>query len=169
MHLVVDGGLDASSVGEEGERQTCQRSTNGDCLLGWDTTYDAPGTHAIQAEFIGTTDETKEDEENTLRFRGPAAPYFSTNLCQFSSAYSHFDRSGAFLYAKLAESKGNYTIEITSPTGEHVRTFKGGTTNGVVKVRWDLNDEHGHRYTNDFFESVWDISLPDSGRSQKMK
>jgi hypothetical protein len=30
LHLVVDGGLDAASRGEEGERQTCERAANGE-------------------------------------------------------------------------------------------------------------------------------------------
>jgi hypothetical protein len=30
FHLVVDGGLDAASRGEGGERQTCKRAANGE-------------------------------------------------------------------------------------------------------------------------------------------
>ena len=57
LHLVVDGGLDVSSQEEEGHRQTCECATNGNCLLGWTTTYDPPGKHAIQAEFIAARTE----------------------------------------------------------------------------------------------------------------
>ncbi len=170
IHLVVDGRLDAATFGEEGERQTCKRATNGNCLLGWDTTYDPPGMQqALQAEFIGTKDSYREDDEHTLKVQGPPVPYLSTNICQFDSAYSSFDESGAILYARLAESNGTYTINIKSPTGELVRTLKGSTTNGIVKVHWDLKDEQGRRYTNNSFDSTFDITLPDSGRRQKMK
>jgi hypothetical protein len=169
IHLVVDGGLAASISFGDGERQTCKRATNGNCLLGWDTTYNPPGMHAIQAEFIGTKDPYREDDEHTLKVQGPPLPYLSTNLCQFDAAYASFNESGAILYARLAESNGNYIIKIRSPSGELVRTLKGSTTNGVVKVHWDLKDEHGRRYTNDSFDSTFDITLPDSGRSQTMK
>jgi hypothetical protein len=167
LHLVVDGHLDVASRGEEGERQTCERATNGNCWLGWTTTYDPPGKHAIQAEFIATKDEAKE--ETALKVQGPAVPFVSTNLCQFNSAYDHFDARGATLYARLPESNGVYAIELKTPAGAHIRTLKGTTTNGVINVHWDLLDDHGQRFTNDAFDSVFQVTLPASGRSQTLK
>jgi hypothetical protein len=167
LHLVVDGGLDAASRGEEGERQTCERATNGNCLLGWTSTYDPPGTHAIQAEFIATKDEDKED--TALKVKGPAVPLVSTNLCQFDSAYDHFDARGVTLYARLPESNGVYTIELKAPAGAHIKTLKGSTSNGVIQVHWDLIDDHGHRCTNENIDSVFQVTLPGSGRSETLK
>jgi hypothetical protein len=167
LHLVMDGHLDAASRGEEGERQSCERATNGSCLLGWTTTYDPPGRHAIQAEFIATKDEAKE--ETALKVQGPAVPFVSTNLCQFDSAYDHFDARGVTLYARLPESNGVYTIELKAPAGAHIKTFKGTTSNGVIKVHWDLIDDHGNRCTNETIDSVFQVTLPDSGRSQMLK
>jgi hypothetical protein len=167
LHLVVDGGLDAASRGEEGERQTCERAANGNCLLGWTSTYDPPGRHAIQAEFVATKDEDKE--ETALRVKGPAVPFVSTNLCQFDSAYDHFDARGGTLYARLPELNGAYTIELKAPGGAPIKTFKGTTSNGVIRVHWDLLDDHGNRCTNAVIDSVFHVTLPSSGRSQTLK
>jgi hypothetical protein len=73
------------------------------------------------------------------------------------------------LYAKLPESNGVYTIELKAPAGAHIKTFKGTTTNGVIRVHWDLIDDRGNRYTNEAFDSVFQITLPGSGRSQTLK
>jgi hypothetical protein len=76
----VDGGLDAASRGEEGERQTCAPAANGNCLLGWTS-----------------------------------------------------------------------------------------TSNGVIRAHWDLIDDHGNRCTNESIDSVFQVTLPGSGRSQTLK
>lgn len=167
MHLVVDGGMDHFIRGEEGERQTCERAANGNCLLGWTTTYDPPGKHAIQAEFIATKDEQKE--ETALKVKGPAVPFASTNLCVFSAAHVTFDDSGATLYAKLVEPMGVYVIELTSVNGRHLKTLSGTTSNGVVQVHWDLIDERGIRYTNNALNTSIQVTLPGSGRSQRLQ
>lgn len=167
LHLLVDGRLDFSSRVEEGERQTCGRATNGNCLLGWTSTYDPPGKHAIQAEFIAGKDG--DDWETGLKVMGPAVPFVSTNLCQFNSAFDHFDARGVTLYARLPESNGVYTIELKAPTGTHLKTLKGTTTNGVIRTYWDLIDDHGTRCTNESIDSVFQVTLPGSGRSQTLK
>ena len=167
IHLLVDGGRDVGTRGEEGERQTCARAANGNGLLAWTTTYDPPGRHAIQVEFICTTDEEKEDE--AVKVQGPAVLYVSTNLVQFSAAYDSFTPAGATLYAKLPESNAVYSIELTTPAGAHLQTLAGRTSNGVIKVHWNLIDDHGVRYTNDSFDSAFSVTLPDSGRKQTMK
>ncbi|MSU58078.1 MAG: hypothetical protein EXS35_07850 [Pedosphaera sp.] len=101
--------------------------------------------------------------------RGPLATFVSTNICQFDPFYSQFDPKGATLYAKLPESNGTYTIELKSPNGELIKTINGTTSNGVIKVNWDLIDDRGRAYTNDSFESVFHVTLPDSGRTQTQK
>jgi hypothetical protein len=46
-------------------------------------------------------------------------------------------------------------------------------TNGLpelgLSMDWNLLDEHGRKYTNNIFISVFHIKLPDSGRSQALK
>jgi len=167
IHLLVDGGLDLSSRGEEGDRQTCERATNGNCLLGWTSTYDPPGKHVIQAEFICTTDSEREDDATNVQ--GPPVIYVSTNLVQFNPIYDHFDERGATLYAKLPESNGVYSIELLSPKGTRITTLTGSTSNGVINAHWNLLDEHGQRYTESEFDSIFSVTLPASGRSQRVK
>jgi hypothetical protein len=167
IHLVVDGGLDMATRREEGERQTCERATNGNCLLGWTSTYDPPGRHALQAEFIATRDQDKEGD--ALKVQGLAVPFVSSNLCQFDSAYDHFDTNGVTLFAKLPESNGVYIIELKSTAGEPIKTFTGTTSNGVINVHWDLIDDRGVRCTNQVIDTFFQVTLPASGRSQRLK
>jgi len=50
-----------------------------------------------------------------------------------------------------------------------VRTLKGTASDGIIDVHWDLIDEHGRTCTNQAFDTVFHITLPDSGRSQTIK
>lgn len=163
LHLLVDADPEADSNSDGGELQECNRSTNGNCLLVWNTTYDPPGKHFVQAKLL------YEEKEESSEIKGPLVPFFSTNVCQFDPFYSQFDSTGAILYAKLPESNGIYTIELKSPAGVHVRTFTGSTSNGVIHVHWDLTADNGKTYTNDSVDSVFHVTLPDSGRSQTLK
>jgi hypothetical protein len=149
-----------------GELQECSCATNGNCLLAWNTTYDPPGQHALQAQLLCTD---RQKGWHTFEVRGPVAPFFSSNICQFDPFYSEFDSSGAILHAKLPEQNGIYTIEIKSPTGEHIKTLAGTTFNGVIDVKWDLKDDHGNKCTNDSIKAVFHVTLPDSGRTQTLR
>ncbi len=146
--------------------QECSRATNGNCLLTWNTTYDPPGQHALQAELDCTE---KGGDWRTLEVRGPVIPYYSSNVLQFFEGTGLFTDKGATLYAKLAETHGIYTIELQSPTGEHIKTILGTTSNGVINVFWDLKDDHGNKYTNNSLKAVFNVTLPDSGRSQSTR
>jgi hypothetical protein len=158
LRLLVDGA--------EGNLQDCERGTNGNCLLVWNTTYNAPGQHALQAQ-LECTDW--RGGWHDLEVKGPVLPFYSSNVLQFVEGTSLFTDKGASLYAKLADQHGVYTIELQSPTGEHLKTISGTTTNGVIDVFWDLRDDHGNKYTNDSLKAVYNVTLPDSGRSQSTK
>jgi hypothetical protein len=159
LHLVLDGE-------DHGE---CFRSTNGHCLLAWNTTFSAWGQHALQAE-LSYNEPGKALSERWHTYRGPVVPFFSSNLCQFKEFYSTYDPAyGATLYARLPELNGTYSIEVKSPSGKHVKTFTGTTRNSIIDVHCDLIDEHGQAYTNGSFDTVFDVTLPDSGRSQTIK
>lgn len=165
LRLLVDADPEESPSSDEAELPECERATNGNCLLVWNTTYDPPGKHYLQAQLLYVP---KEDQDE-VKLKGPLVSFLSSNLCQFDASYSGFDSRGATFYAKLPESNGTYTIELKSPAGVHVRTFRGSTSNGVIDVHWDLTDEHGKTYTNDSVENIFHVTLPDSGRSQTMK
>jgi len=161
LRLLVDPELGENPSSDGGERQKCVRGTNGNYLLTWDTMYDEPGQHALQAQ-IYCSEEKNDGEE--IEVEGPVMPYFSSNLFQLDS-FEVFSDRGAYLYAKLAEPNGTYTIELKSPTGEHIRILHGSTTNGEIKITWDLIDDRGQRYTNESFQATFSITLTDSGRS----
>jgi hypothetical protein len=101
---------------------------------------------------------------------GPLAAFVVTNLCQFSLSSAHFEREyGVTLHARLPEPNGAYTIELKSVAGETLRTITGTTSNRVIKVHWDLQDNAGNVCTNEAFDTVFHITLPDSGRSQTLR
>jgi hypothetical protein len=144
----------------EGVMSDCVRGTNGNCLMGWNTAYDPPGQHALQAQLsAGRTGPVK----------GPVFPFLSSNLCRFQLFHANYNYNKAFLYAKLPKSNGIYTIELKSLAGDHVKTFTETTSNGEVMVEWDLKDDSGKACTNDSLESYFTITLPASDRKQMLK
>jgi len=143
----------------------CVRGENGNCRLVWNTVYEPPGKHALVAAL-----DLKEKGEADEALFGPVTPFVVTNLCQFTPESASFDAElGAKFYARLPESNGTYEIELKSPAGERLRTFAGSTSNGFFEVYWDLRDDRGQRCTNDSYDSVFHITLPDSGRSQRLR
>jgi len=82
----------------------------------------------------------------------------SAPVFQLGNVYS---RKGAYFRAKLAQPVGSYSLELTTPSGEHLHTITGSTTNGIVEVHWDLLYDGGKRYTNDSFNSTWTVTFPD--------
>jgi len=158
LRLLIDGSYDGY--------QECSRATNGSCLLIWNTTYDPPGQHALQANLV--CEEMRKGRQS-LEVTGPVIPFYSSNVLQFTEGTDVFTDKGAMLYAKLAEPHGVYTIELQSTTGEHIKTISGTTSNGVIDVFWDLKDERGEKYTNNSLKAVFNVTLPDSGRSQSTK
>ena len=159
---VRDDDSDEGCVAGEFE---CRRATNGNCLIVLSTIYESPGKHALQLGF-----ELNERVRDDKPIVGPITPFVVSNLCQFSLTSAHFNPAfGATLRGKLPESNGTYSLEISSPRGERLRTLNGATSNGVIKVFWDLTDERGRKCTNNAYDTLVHITLPDSGRSQTLK
>ena len=79
------------------------------------------------------------------------------------------DTGASSVGAKLPEPNGTYTIELTSPAGDRLKTITGSTSNGVIKVHWDLTDDRGRKCTNDAYGTFIRVTLPDSARSQALK
>ena len=190
LHLFVDftGREDEDSdLGFEVAQSECERATNGNCRLMWNTIYEAPGPHTLQAGLLLEGPEPSgEDskppvvldssgqplsEAKLVRdVSGPAAAFVVSNLCQFSLGSAYFKPEfGITLRAKLPEPNGRYRAEIKLPSGDVVKTLTGSTSNGVIKVYWDVTDERGMGCTNQSYGSLFQIVLPDSGRSRTMK
>jgi len=143
----------------------CSRATNGNCLLAWSTIYETPGKHALQAGLM------LHDPGNRLHdISGPLFPITLTNLCQFSLSSAHYQPEfGATLRVKFPESNATCRLEIKSPAGALLKTIKAETSNGVMNIFWDLTADNGKRCTNDAFDTVFHIALPDSGKIQTLK
>ncbi len=167
LELLVDEDTADLSRSDGGEMRGCTQSTNGNCILVWNTGMDPPGAHAIQAQF-SYTDGIKRSRRH-VEIKGPPVAYYSSNLCQFVAERCDLNPKGAVLYAKLPESNGVYTVELLSSKGSHLKTISGTTSNGVIEIRWDLTDERGQTYTNDSIDSVFRVTLPDSGRSMTQR
>jgi hypothetical protein len=145
--------------------QDCVRASNGNCLLEWNTLFEPYGAHALQAQLRYHSTNWHQ----IIELRGPVAPFFSSNLCQFSESDGVFTSRGAFVHARLPESNATYTVELKSEAGEEVRTFRGTTTNGWIEVDWDARDARGILFTNDSLDAIYHITLPQSERSQTIK
>ena len=142
-----------------------RRAPTGNCLLILSTLYESHGKHALQMGL-----ELSEPDRDDQFIVGPARPFVVSNLCQFSLSSAYFNPEfGATLRAKLPEPNGNYSIEITSPAGDVLKTITGTTSNGVIKVHWDLTDDHGRKCTNNAYGTLIHVTLPDSGRVQTLK
>ncbi|HTL57213.1 MAG TPA: hypothetical protein VL361_16135 [Candidatus Limnocylindrales bacterium] len=165
LRLLCDADPNETFSDEAPYLQECERATNGNCLLVWNTTYDPPGKHFLQAELsihswrTGPRRRNQDPQETTLK--GPLFSFVSTNLLQFLGLGNVYGEKGAFFRAKLAKPVGSYSIEITSPSGERIHSITGSTTNGFVKVHWDLICDGGKRYTNESFNSTWNITFPE--------
>lgn len=142
--LLVDA-RDGSTQSGVGEFQECDRATNGNCLLEWNTTLDSPGKHLLQAQLIVTGQLRKPD---TFKINGPTLIYYSSNVVQFDSSYDSYDSNGAILHAKVFETNAAYSIELRTPSGQHIKTITGSTSNGTIEEFWDLTDDKGNKYTN---------------------
>ena len=185
LGLFVDPADIDSDTGSQALWCELKRATNGNCLLVWNTIYEAPGKHALMLGLtdlsdtatvnryvgfaggrLGLTDFSPDERE----LFGPPVPFALSNICEFSITSATFNPAfGGTMRAKLPEMNATYTIQITLPGGEHVRTLSGSTTNGVITAFWDLTDDAGKRRTNNEFASVFRVTLTDSGRTQTMK
>jgi hypothetical protein len=167
FRLLVDGVSAGAANDEPLPSQTeTARATNGNTQLILTALFESPGKHAVQADLI--MDSSDSPVENKLQ--GPFCPFSVSNLCQFSPECAHFDpRLGATFRAKLAESNGAYSADMVGSDGKILKTFNEATSNGIIKFHWNLVDDHGQKYTNENFDSVFRITLPDSGRTQTLR
>jgi hypothetical protein len=166
LGLLVDPvGDDDSDEVPEACHYELRRATNGNCRMAWSTIYETPGKHALAAVL-----ELNSPERSREGIMGPCTAFLVTNLCQFSLSSAHFDRKrGADFRIRIPEPNGGYAVTMKSPEGKNLRTITGSADDYLIYVHWDLKDETGKLCTNDSFDSVVEINLPASGRSQRMK
>jgi hypothetical protein len=159
LQLLVDGSV-ASFL-------DCEPDSNGLCVLTWNTTFSPPGFHLAQAQLMlnGQYTMGPTPDPTVLTAAGPLTSFKADNGLQFDPFYCAYNAShGATLYAQLAEPDADYTIELVSPTGEHVRWIENTTSSGVINEPWDMTYDDGITvYTNSSVNAVFNVTLLDPG------
>ena len=166
LHVVVDPDPEQQfPMDAGGNAYDRERATNGDYLVVWHTIYDPPGRHAVQAYFV-----LGDKREGNLYINGPPVAVTTSNLCQFSLDCVNYDAAvGARFHARLPERNGNYSIECVTTNGAHLTTLTGNTSNGEFNVVWNLVDDRGQRFPGGTINSIVQLTLPDSGRTQTLR
>jgi hypothetical protein len=68
------------------------------------------------------------------------------------------------LYAKTPTCpNANYTIELQTTDGTHIKTITGSTSSGEISEFWNLTDDNGSVITNDSVNAVFNVTLLDPG------
>jgi hypothetical protein len=165
LKLLVDPIVIESSNDESAAQlYEFRRADNGDCLLVWHTFYEAPGEHVLQADL--SVNAARGPDKEIL---GPLLPTQVTNLCQFSLSSATFEPGfGGTFRVKLPEPKATCVLQVFSTQGKLLATLTGETADGQLKIFWDLTDGAGHRFTDNAFDTKFQFTFPDSGRSQTL-
>jgi len=146
-------------------------ASDGNTLVQWNTTYEPPGQHYLQAQL---TLNSSGDDTAILSGIGTFTPFNSTNVMQFFESDTMYDDSGAYLDAQLPEPDANYTIQLYDPSttpATLIKTITGTTSNGQIQEDWDLTYNDGVTvFTNDTVNAVFNVTLldPGSGTSTKV-
>jgi hypothetical protein len=159
FNLMVDGNP-VSSV-------DCEPASNGTCVLTWNTTFNPPGYHTAQVQLTlnGQLEAGASPDPTVLTGQGNMTQFTANNGMQFDPFYCFYDAAhGATLYAQLAEQDANYTIELQSPSGAHVKWLDGATSSGEISTNWNLTyDDDVTIYTNNSVRAVFNVTLFDPG------
>jgi hypothetical protein len=149
--------------------QQCAKGTDGNCLLQWDTTLSTPGSHVLSAQITlnGKIQRGPTPDPTILTGTGPLWGFYSANVAQFDPVYSTFNTShGAILYALLREQGATYSIELRTPSGQHIKTITGSTADSAIKEVWyPLTDDNSIPFTGDSVDAVFDVTLSSGAHS----
>jgi hypothetical protein len=159
------GNLNLYIDGSTASFQECDPATDGNCLLKWNTTYNSPGQHYLQVQLAlnGQLQKGNTPDASVFTAYGKILPFFSTNVMQFDPFFSEFSDSGATLQAQLPEPDADYTIELKTLSGTHIKTITNSTSSGQINEFWDLTDDSGHTVTNESINAVFNVTLLDPG------
>lgn len=147
LRLLVDGDGRMASL------QDCSRGRDGACVLHWNTSFDPPGQHSLQAHLLLWKDRPKRRSKSIL---GPQLAFRVPNAFQFFTFFANYDSQGAILYARTSETNALCRLSIRNLQGERIRSLAGVASNGIIDVRWDLKDDLGRLYTNEEFECIFE-------------
>lgn len=140
--------------------EECQRATNGNCLLRYNTDYEPADFHYLQAQITLKTGST--DFRSIMSGVGSLLPSYSSNIVQFFTAGSMFDDSGAFLDAKLAVTNADYIISLYDPSttpATLIKTITNSTSTGIIQEDWNLTLADGLTlYTGATAQAVFSVT-----------
>jgi hypothetical protein len=156
------GGLNLNLDGIDVTLEDCNPATNGNCLLSWNTTYDPPGPHCLEAQLtVGSSDP----DAVILSGVGAITLFNSRNVLRFFESDALYDTNGAYLDAQLAAQNANYIIELYDPSttpATLLTTISNSTANGMIQEDWDLTYNNGsNSFAGSAFDAVFDVTLLD--------
>jgi hypothetical protein len=152
---------------------------DGNTLFTWNSTYDSPGQHYLQAELtlnmgVGNTEvvanDDSDDSDNAdapfaapemLSAAGSIVPFYSVNMVQFFKNDSVFSSSGAFLDAQLAVQNASYAIDVYDPSTTPptlLTSITGSTSDGIIQEDWGVTNADGSPFAGDTVQVVFNVT-----------
>jgi len=163
-NMTANGELDMLVDGKPAAFQECSSADSGAaCVLAWNSTYEPPGTHMLQARFIMSSGVTTGAVFSAV---GPPLQAVSDNVVQFSEEYAEYDGySPVILTAQVpGQSPGapiTYDIQLRDNAGQTILTKHGQTSGDRIIESWDLLYPDGQtRYSGDSFDAVFTTTVP---------
>lgn len=160
--LASIGVLTLNLDGFDATLQNSARATIGNgALLRWNTTYEPPGQHFLQARL--TLNGTGANAA-ILSGVGALVPLYSANVCRFFESDALFDANGAYLDAQLPVPNATYSIRIYDPSTTPPTLLKTipttSTSSGMIQEDWDLVcDSSSSPFAGTAFDAAFDITL----------
>jgi hypothetical protein len=168
------GGLNLNLNGINVKLEDIGSSTNGNCVINWNSTYDSFGLRFLQIKL--TLNAANDYYTEKLTAYGSLLPYYSSNPVQFFESDSIFDDTSAFLDAQLPAQNADYVISLydasTTPPS-FLTAVTNSTSNGIIQEDWDLTYNGGMNvFTGAQLNAVFDVELPGQsggGPAQKQR
>ena len=140
------------------------QGADGNAQVAWNTAYSPPGAHVAQMQLslAQSLVIVGDPEDAVYSAMGPLVAININNVVQFDPFYSEYtSQAGATLYASLTQSTANYSIEMKTLAGAHIKTIPGSAAGGVINESWDLKDDNGNQYTGGPFVANFAVNFPD--------
>jgi hypothetical protein len=170
--LTAIGGLNLNINGVDATLEEINPDSDGKCLIAWNTAFDPPGVHYLQAHITvdGATTDLQSSASAIDSAMGGLSMFASDNVLQFFEDGSMFDSSGAYLDAQLPENDATFTIQLydASVTPQTlIRTIGPNTTSsGMIREDWNVTcADNVTPFTGDAVDAVFNVTLTDSGRT----
>jgi hypothetical protein len=132
-----------------------QTNAAGQWFLEWDTQYVPNGIYDVHLELIDLRENTFYSATNSITVSNLVS--FNTDLAPFG------DRM--WLFARVAVPCAKWEVKMYDKRNEHIGSFFGTTTNGLINFIWDLKDANGRLLTNEDFRGEFCVTPSPDSRS----